>query len=73
VSVDSRLHGPRAVVSLIHFHEIVKTMKVFLFHKYVKIIVKILLSGRPFIMTTNAPDPPKSVKSFMRLCFLKKV
>ena len=56
MSVDSRLYGPGVVVSLIYLHEIVQTV----------------LSGRLFIMTANFPDPPKSVESFMLLCFLKK-
>jgi hypothetical protein len=56
VSVDSRPYGPGALLSLIYLHEFVKTV----------------LSGRPFIMTAKFPDPPKSVKSLMRLCYLKK-
>lgn len=57
MSVDSRPYGPGAVVSVIYFRETVTTV----------------LSGRPYIMTTIFPDPPKSVKSFMRLHFLKNV
>ena len=57
MSVDTRPYCPGAVVSLTCLHEIVKTV----------------LSGRPFIMTATFPDPPKSVKSIVHLCFLKKV
>jgi hypothetical protein len=56
VIVDNKSYGPGAMVSLIYLHEFVKTV----------------LSGRPFVMTADFPDPHKSVKSLMRLCFLKK-
>jgi hypothetical protein len=42
------------------------------FFQYFHEIVKTGLTGRPFIMTATFPDPPKSVKTLMRSCFLKK-
>lgn len=54
MSVGSKPYAARTVVSLIYFHEIIKTA----------------LSGRPFIMTATFPDSPKFLKSLMQLSFL---